>query len=127
METGLYGCKECPYLTESFPQLKDHVMTVHRIIPNVKTDPESKCDQVKDGNDSQWSENDFPDLLEKLETQDDDDTTALAEEDFALKMESPDDVNFKHSDVESLKVEEEPIDVVYESVAADMIDYDDVY
>ena len=92
-------------------------MTVHRII-TVKTDPESKCDQVKDENDSQWSENDFPDLFEKPETQENY-TTPLEGGDF---MESHEVDNFKKSDSGSVK-EEEPLQVV----GSEMIDYNDVY
>ena len=87
----------------------------------------SNHEQAKDGNGSPWSDNDFPDLFEKPETQEDDDTIALEEGDFAPKMENPQAENLKKSDIGSLKDEEEPIQVVYESFGADMIDYDDVY
>ena len=89
----------------------------------------SNHEQAKDGNGSPWSDNDFPDLFEKSETQEDDDTIALEEGDFAPEMEIPQAKNLKKSDIESIKDEEkeEPIQVVYESFGADMIDYDDVY
>ena len=155
METGLYGCKECPYLTESFPDLKNHVTAVHRNIRGFrcnkcsfqtdkklnldmhieKTHPikveethkeapdiGSKYEQVKDENGSQWSENDFPDLFEKPETQENY-TTPLEGGDF---MESHEVDNFKKSDSGSVK-EEEPLQVVYASVGSEMIDYNDVY
>ena len=72
----------------------------HQESPDVSTHMGSNHEQVEDGkNGSLWSENDFPDLFEKPETQEDDDTIALEEGDFAPKMENPQAENLKKSDI----------------------------
>ena len=71
-----------------------------------------------------WSENDFSDLLEKSDSPSDE-TTTLDEGDFAPKMESPEEASLNESDVDSIKEDGDPIEVVYESGGT--IDYDDVY
>merc|ERR1712066_1130144 len=62
----------------------------------------------------QWSENDFPDLLEKPEL-----PGNVHEEDFSPKNE--------HSDTSHVVKVEEPVQVVYEKVTDMIDDYDDLY